>query len=75
MQKKCLLVSAFYDINRSSWKSYKRSKNTYFSYFEFWARMKGDLVVFCETEECKKEILKSFFQNSKWLNENTPVMA
>lgn len=54
---KSLFVSAFYDINRENWKSCKRSNETYFEFFKFWAVLRVDLCVFCETQEIANKIL------------------
>lgn len=58
MNTNCLIVTAFYDINRSNWTSYKRTNSEYLDYFRFWARLDANIFVFCENEDTANEIRK-----------------
>ena len=58
MNTNCLIVTAFYDIKRSDWSSYKRTNSEYFNHFRFWARMDANIFVFCENEDIANEIRK-----------------
>jgi len=53
-----ILVTAFFDIGRKHYKNSSRSESTYLEYFKRWARIKNYLVVFCENESLKHEILQ-----------------
>ena len=50
--KKITVVTAFFDIGREFFKNteYTRSNEQYFRYFEFWARMRNDLIVYTTPE-------------------------
>ena len=45
------LVTAFFDIGRSSFPIYARSNDRFFDYFYFWARIQNDLIVYCAPED------------------------
>ena len=53
-----VLVTAFFDIKRESYRKNPRSVSAYIEYFKRWARIKNYLVVFCGNEEIKQEVLK-----------------
>lgn len=44
------LVTAFFEINRSTWVKFSRTEKTYFKHFDHWARMKNRLVVYTMPE-------------------------
>lgn len=46
-QDRITLVTAFFPIGRDSWAQSSRSDDKYFSYFDHWAGLKNDLIVFC----------------------------
>lgn len=48
------IVTAFFDIGRESFSTYPRTKEEYFSYFEFWARIRNPLIVFCSKEDADR---------------------
>ena len=58
MDEEFTLVSAYFRINRENWKNFERNDEVYFSYFEHWARIKNQLIVFVENEQHKNQILK-----------------
>lgn len=51
------IVTAFYDIGRAGWKGFERSARKYLGYFEFWAGLDNELVVYT-SKEFENEILK-----------------
>lgn len=55
---KITLVSAFFNINREEWKKFRRNDELYFSYFEHWARIKNELIVFVESKKYKKRVFE-----------------
>lgn len=55
---KITIVTAFYNIKREEWKGLQRSEETYFSHFEYWARIKNFLVVYVENDEYRKKVEK-----------------
>lgn len=44
------LVTAFFEINRSTWVKFPRTEKTYLAHFEHWARMKNNLIVYTMPE-------------------------
>lgn len=57
MNDKVTLVTAFFSINRGSWKKDRRSDRKYFEFFKYWAGIRNDLIVYIEDESLKSEIL------------------
>ena len=53
---KITLVTAFFPINRESWKGFERSDEKYLDYFKFWARIKNDLIIY--TDKKSSESIK-----------------
>lgn len=53
---KITLVTAFFPINRESWKGFERSNEKYLDYFKFWARIKNDLIIY--TDKKSSEYIK-----------------
>lgn len=47
---KTTIVTAFFDINRGEYSTIPRSVEQYFNYFERWARIKNNLIFFCENK-------------------------
>ena len=56
MKSNTALVTAFFDINRSKFKTSKLDNSKYFEYFKFVAHLQNDLFVFTDTDEHKKII-------------------
>ena len=56
------IVTAFFDIGRKEFALYPRTNNEYLEYFEKWARMKNNLIVYTEKKmvEPVKKIRKKF---------------
>ena len=48
---KITIVTAFFDINREQFGDFARSNDKYFNDFKRWARIKNDLIFFCENAE------------------------
>lgn len=71
MEKEIVVVSAFFAINRESWKGFSRSNDLYFNYFKGWAKLKNKMIVYVEDEELKKKILS--FRREWGLEEKTIV--
>lgn len=51
------IVTAYFNIKREAIKGFRRSDKDYLNYFQNWARINNNLVVFCESEN-KEEIVK-----------------
>lgn len=66
MSKKITLITAFFPLSRESWNDFERSNDKYFNYFEFWARIQNDLIVYTTSEfkERVLEIRKKFGRNN-----------
>lgn len=62
MDDKITIVTGFFDCNRGQHKNQARSNDKYFKYFEFWARIQNDVIIFGnkETVERALEIRKKF---------------
>lgn len=71
MEKEIVVVTAFFAINRESWKGFSRSNDLYFEYFKGWAKLKNRLIVYVEDEELKNKIL-SF--RSEWGLEDKTIV-
>lgn len=54
--KQITIVTAFFDINRSSMKGFNRSNQKYIEAFKFWARIKNKIVVFSDRETINEVI-------------------
>ena len=54
--KKITIVTAFFDIGRNKYVKIPRSNDKYLRHFEFWARIKNDLIVYT-TADLKTKIL------------------
>jgi len=44
------LVTAFFDINRSTWAKFSRTEKDYLAHFDHWARMRNRLIVYTMPE-------------------------
>lgn len=71
MSKKITLVTAFFPLKRESWTDFERPNDKYFKYFEFWARIQNDLIVYT-TSEFKNRILEI---RNKFGRSNTEVVT
>lgn len=54
IEQDIVLVSAFFDIGRGNNHEFNRSQDIYFKYFEFWSKLKNDLIIFCSSEYAKR---------------------
>ncbi len=52
--KEIKIVTAFFDIGRAESEVYPRTNEQYFEYFSVWARIKNDLIVYCNHESAVK---------------------
>lgn len=50
MSKEIVIVTAFFDIKRENFEVYNRSSNEYIEYFKFWARIKNEVIIYCQKE-------------------------
>ena len=66
MNEKITLVTAFFPIQRENWEGFERDDSKYFKYFEFWARIQNDLIIYTTPEYANKalEIRKKFGRNN-----------
>ena len=48
MSESITLVTAFFNIGRENFKAIPRSDDKYFKYFDFWARLRNNLVVYTQ---------------------------
>ena len=44
------LVTAFFDINRSTWTKFSRTAKDYLAHFDHWTRMRNRLIVYTMPE-------------------------
>lgn len=51
---KIKIVTAYFDIGRGHYSTLSRSNEKYFDYFKFWACIKNDLTVYCQSENADK---------------------
>lgn len=72
MNESITLVSAFFDIGRKVSSTLPRDNEKYFRYFEFWARLKNNLVVYTEPQ-FKERIIA--IRESFGLKERTKVIT
>lgn len=40
------IVTAYFNIGREKWKGYERGDNKYINYFDFWAKIKNNIIVY-----------------------------
>lgn len=57
MNQEITIVTAFFDIKRENYTAIPRSVEQYFIYFERWARIKNDLVFFCENKSFGERVM------------------
>lgn len=50
------VVTAFFDIGRGQSPILSRSNDQYFEYFKFWARLKNDLTIYCQSSHAEKAL-------------------
>ncbi len=56
------IVTAFFDIGRSGWSGFERTRNYYLDCFKFWARMRNNLIIYSDQETCERamQVRKDF---------------
>ena len=52
-ENKITIVTAFFPINRDNWSEFSRSNQKYYDWFEFWANIQNDLIVYTDQESKK----------------------
>ena len=48
------IVTAFFDINRKNYKENSRTNEEYAKFFEFWARIRNNIIVYTDSNMAKK---------------------
>lgn len=66
------IVTAYFNIGREKWKGYERGDNKYVNYFDFWAKIKNNIIVYTDKNLANKvyEIREKY-----GLKEKTKVIA
>ena len=57
-ESEALIVSAFFNLNRDSWENAARSLETYFSYFDYWARIRNTVIFFVSSKQIANRIIE-----------------
>lgn len=52
-ENKITIVTAFFPINRDNWAGFGRSNQKYYDWFEFWANIQNDLIIYTDQESKK----------------------
>ena len=47
------IVTAFFPLKRENWSGFERPNNKYFEYFEFWAKIQNDMIIYTDKESSK----------------------
>lgn len=71
MNKEITIVTGFFKVNRGSWRGFERTDEQYFEHFKVWAKLKNKIIVYVETEEMRKRVVK--FRHMLGLDEQTVV--
>ncbi|MCQ2149684.1 MAG: hypothetical protein MJY45_04925 [Bacteroidales bacterium] len=50
MNDKISIVTGFFSLGRDRWNRYDRSNEKYYRYFEFWANIHNDMVIYADPE-------------------------
>ncbi len=70
--EKITIVTAFFPLKRENWKNFERPNNKYLEYFEFWARIKNDMVIYTDLETSK---YVENIRKEKYHRDNTKVIV
>ncbi|MGO5441871.1 WlaTC/HtrL family glycosyltransferase [Megamonas funiformis] len=66
------IVTAYFNIGREKWKGYERGDNKYVNYFDFWAKIKNNIIVYTD----KNLVNKVYEIREKYgLKEKTKVIV
>ena len=66
------IVTAYFNIGREKWKGYERGDDKYVNYFDFWAKIKNNIIVYTD----KNLVNKVYEIREKYgLKEKTKVIA
>lgn len=66
------IVTAYFNIGRKKWKGYERGDDKYVNYFDFWAKIKNNIIVYTD----KNLVNKVYEIREKYgLKEKTKVIA
>lgn len=66
------IVTAYFNIGREKWKGYERGDNKYVNYFDFWAKIKNNIIVYTDKNLANK-VYK--IREKYGLKEKTKVIA
>lgn len=69
---KITIATAFFPLKRDIWAGFERSNQKYYDYFDFWARIQNDLIVYTD-KESKEKIEK--IRIEKYGRENTTIIV
>lgn len=58
IESEALVVSAFFDLKRESWENASRSLETYFNYFDYWARLNNPAIFYVSSESIAEKIVE-----------------
>ena len=72
MNSEIQIVTAFFSIDRKSWKGFERSDELYFQYFKSWAKLKNQIIVYTVKDVLKERIMA--FRAGIGLEEKTRVV-
>lgn len=69
--RKITIVTAFFPLKREEWNGFARPNNKYLEYFEFWAKIQNDMVIYTDNETAKhvEQIRKE-----KYHRDNTKIV-
>lgn len=69
--KNITIVTAFFPLKRENWDGFERPNNKYLEYFEFWAKVQNDMIIYTDNETAKyvEEIRKE-----KYNRDNTKIV-
>lgn len=71
MSDKITIVTAFFPLKRENWSKFKRPNSKYLEYFEFWSRIKNDMIIYTTPE--MSEYVKQI-RVEKFKRENTVII-
>lgn len=70
-EKKITIVTAFFPLKRENWHGFERPNNKYMEYFEFWARIQNDMIIY--TDEMNAKYIEEIRKN-KYKKNNTKII-
>lgn len=64
------IVTAFFDIGRAASEVFARTNEDYFAYFDFWARIQNDMIIYC----APKDVVRIRDIRKKYNRDNTIII-